>query len=245
MAIPSVPNRPGEPARLRSASPLPQALIVKVYSYIVAHDSGFAPNPFHDACTLACCKPVVRGRAEAGDIVVGLSRRSERVVYAMQVDEVADFGDYWNMAAFAAKKPVFPTGSAIELCGDNIYEPDGKDSFRQAPSFHSNVDGTEHAGNKRRDLSSRSVLVARRFTYFGQEAPPIPVSLTFLSVGRGHRCRFSCAEVRAVSEWFARLPHGIVGLPSGWPQTEGQSQGGRACAQLGGGEADATPARPR
>ena len=28
-----------------------------LYSYIVKHDNGFAPNPFHGFCTLACCKP--------------------------------------------------------------------------------------------------------------------------------------------------------------------------------------------
>ena len=52
---------------------------MRVFSYVVMHDSGFAPNPFHGHCTLACCKPKIRSQAKAGDIVVGLTTRSERV----------------------------------------------------------------------------------------------------------------------------------------------------------------------
>ena len=31
-----------------------------LFSYVVATDSGFAPNPFFGLCTLACCKPAIR-----------------------------------------------------------------------------------------------------------------------------------------------------------------------------------------
>ena len=30
---------------------------VKLYSYIVVHDAGLAPNPFYGWCTLAVCTP--------------------------------------------------------------------------------------------------------------------------------------------------------------------------------------------
>lgn len=33
-----------------------------LYSYVVAHDFGFAPNPFDGLCTLATCKPDIRKR---------------------------------------------------------------------------------------------------------------------------------------------------------------------------------------
>lgn len=45
---------------------------MRLYVYVVTHDTGFAPNPFHGYCTLATCKPHIRGRAEAGDWVIGL-----------------------------------------------------------------------------------------------------------------------------------------------------------------------------
>ena len=31
-----------------------------LFSYVIEHDLGFAPNPFHGVCTLACCKPQIR-----------------------------------------------------------------------------------------------------------------------------------------------------------------------------------------
>ena len=37
-----------------------------LYSYIVAYDGGSAPNPFHEFCTLAICKPGMRRTAEKG-----------------------------------------------------------------------------------------------------------------------------------------------------------------------------------
>lgn len=40
---------------------------MKLFSYIVTHDAGFAPNPFWGYCTLACCKPAIRRTANVGD----------------------------------------------------------------------------------------------------------------------------------------------------------------------------------
>lgn len=51
---------------------------MKVYSYIITHDSGFSPNLFHGVLTLACCKPMIRRSAEVGEVVVGLSIRAGR-----------------------------------------------------------------------------------------------------------------------------------------------------------------------
>ena len=33
---------------------------MKLFSYVVARDFAFAPNPFHGYCTLATCKPIIR-----------------------------------------------------------------------------------------------------------------------------------------------------------------------------------------
>jgi hypothetical protein len=40
---------------------------MQVYSYVIDHDPGFAPNPFHGICTLAGCKPKIRQYTEVGD----------------------------------------------------------------------------------------------------------------------------------------------------------------------------------
>src|SRR5882762_6472831 len=44
---------------------------VRLYSYVVARDFGFAPNPFYGFCTLATCKPRIRAHACVGDWVLG------------------------------------------------------------------------------------------------------------------------------------------------------------------------------
>jgi hypothetical protein len=94
-----------------------------VFSYVVVSDSGFAPNPFHGVCTLACCKPVIRRHAQVGDLIVGLSTRCERVVYAMKVSKVVGFDEYWRDAQGLAKRPDRSSSAARERRGDNIYEP--------------------------------------------------------------------------------------------------------------------------
>ena len=94
---------------------------VRVFSYVVANDGGFAPNPFHGVCTLACCKPKIRASAEVGDLVIGLTKRSERLVYMMLVSEALDFEDYWADPRFEVKKPKRPARTATQFVGDNIY----------------------------------------------------------------------------------------------------------------------------
>ena len=51
-----------------------------MFSYVIEHDLGFAPNPFHGACTLACCKPVIRKRAQLGDYILGTGAVVKRPV---------------------------------------------------------------------------------------------------------------------------------------------------------------------
>lgn len=41
---------------------------MRVYSYVMIADNGFAPNPYYGICTLACCKP--RIRKGVGDYVI-------------------------------------------------------------------------------------------------------------------------------------------------------------------------------
>ena len=72
----------------------------KMYSYVVARDYGFAPNPFHGFCTLATCKPEIRRTAHVGDWIVGTGSkkkgRDAHVVYAMRVTEKMTFNAYWR-----------------------------------------------------------------------------------------------------------------------------------------------------
>jgi hypothetical protein len=200
----------------------------RVFSYVVAADGGFAPNPFHGWCTLACCKPKVRKSARKGDLIVGLSRKCERLVYIMRVAEKLTFEEYWKDPRFQKKKPShFERGKpdwtrhSIEKNGDNIYEPDGRGGFRQLKSAH-----WDHAGDqesisaKEHDTWADAVLVTRDFVYFGGDGPEVGGDLSFLFVTRGHRCRFTPEQVAVVSRYFDQLPRGRRGVPGRWAKQD-------------------------
>jgi len=189
--------------------------VSRVFSYVVAYDSGFAPNPFKGLLTLACCKPKIRRTAGVGDIVVGLSSRCERVVYAAKVAEVIGFEEYWKDPRYEDRRPRMDSPRRVDRRGDNIYEPI-PGGYRQLHSNHSHRDGTENPGQKQTDLQGQNVLVCEKFTYWGGAGPDLSEELEFLTIGRNHRCRFSEEEVETVTRWFATLPGGVFGAPGLW-----------------------------
>lgn len=191
---------------------------MKLYSYIVKHDTGFAPNPFYGYCTLACCTPILRRRAEQGDWIVGLTPKSagNEIVYFMRVDDVVQsFSDYWADPRFRAKKPS-QTGELRKRCGDNIYAPHAR-GFRQLPSMHSKGN-LEHKGNKAHDLSGKRILVSEAFAYFGSKPLPLPSELRCLIVQRGHRSRFSDETKAAFVRFAGTVGFGIHAAPRQWTQ---------------------------
>lgn len=150
---------------------------MKLYSYIVARDFGFAPNPFFGFCTLATCKPRIRAGASVGDWIVGTGAKSRydlvgRLIYAMQVSEIVDFESYWNDPRFLRKRPNLK-GSLKVVYGDNIYHRAGK-NWVQANSHHSLENGRPNKANIAWDTGVDRVLVATKFVYWGKVAPTIP-----------------------------------------------------------------------
>ena len=153
-----------------------------IYSYTITRDYGFAPNPFYAMCTLATCKPNIRGKAEKGDWIVGVGSAStaykNKLIYAMQVEKKITFDEYWNGEEYQCKKPVM-NGSLKQNYGDNIYHHvDGK--WVQENSHHSNKDGSPNLINLKRDTKSDAVLISTRFWYFGEDAIEIPKKLAVL-----------------------------------------------------------------
>lgn len=71
---------------------------MKLFSYVVDHDNGFAPNPYYGVCTLAHCKFGRKGYknavelAKVGDWVVGTGGKGKKsaghgkLIYAMRKD---------------------------------------------------------------------------------------------------------------------------------------------------------------
>jgi len=166
---------------------------MRLFSYIVRSDSGFAPNPYHGYCTLACCKPVIRRNARQGDWVVGISSKKSgnKLIFAMQITESPQtFKEYYTDPRFKSKKPRKRSKQYEFRRGDNIYKPLRNGTFLQLPSNHSNPDGSENHQKKMKDLNGKFVLISNKFWYFGNNMKKLPDNLSFLIVGRGHRSKF-------------------------------------------------------
>ena len=117
---------------------------LRLFSYVVTRDFGFAPNPFYGVCTLATCKPIIRRVAEIGDWVVGTgSKRNDRqkfLVFVMRVSDVISYNEYWMAPQYNCKKP-FLNGSFQQAYGDNIYFKDDDNVWQQLDSHHSLENG--------------------------------------------------------------------------------------------------------
>lgn len=187
----------------------------RLFSYIVEWDAGLAPNPWWEHCTLAVCKPQIRGTASEGDWIVGLSpkRLGYRLVYAMQVCEVLAFDEYFREPKYAVKVPDLESIDPRKRMGDNMYYQNEDGEYIQLPSAHSNPDGSTNWQHYRRDLNGGRVLAGAEYYYFGQQGLAIPASLDFLQVRRGHRCRFSLEQTREFLRYIEKLEPGIQGAP--------------------------------
>lgn len=188
----------------------------RIFTYVVTHDSGYAPNPFHRWCTLACCKPVIRSSAEKGDWVVGITSktRGHLLVYAMRVDEVLEIAEYWKDRRFLKKRPRWLPDWELsrDSVGDNCYEPVGRGRFLQHPCRHSRKNGRTNGRARDHDVGGKYVLVSKHFSYFGDDARPLPAGLPI--PGRGHRVVVvdGPAERRLVAR-LEKLKRGLRGPP--------------------------------
>ena len=201
---------------------------MKLFSYVVARDYGFAPNPFYGVCSLATCKPIIRRTASVGDWVIGTGTaergRSGTLVYAMQVSEILTYNEYGSSPQFQNKKPIL-TGSKKQAFGDNIYcFESGR--WRQANSHHSYADGEENQANIINDTKTDRVLLADKYVYFGGVGPQIPSKFRnylgedICQNGRGHKNKFSPDLINEFIEWVKSLDNwGYAGEPLDWNRT--------------------------
>lgn len=210
----------------------------RIYSYVVTHDSGFAPNPFFGICTLACCKPKIR--QSVGRLlkafpnekvwIVGLSPRQgirgNDIIYMMQVCSAMSFRDYWK--SHPEKRPIYAHGKQKQRRGDNIYEPDpsSPSSFRQLRSAHSlnpkdDIQWSQNPENLEHDLGGEYVLISDKFVYFGSSPVALPIELRDLVVGRAHKCNFPPEVLASFSHFLenyrAKIEAGsVLSMPHIW-----------------------------
>ena len=200
----------------------------RLFSYVVYLDAGFAPNPYHGYCTLACCKPHIRRSARVGDWIVGIGAASKgrggKAVFAMQVIETLSFEDYWEDQRFEAKRPRMDAGP-IEAVGDNIYHPDRQTgNWIQEYSQHSDTDCNACDSIMSKDLSVDRVLVGESFVYWGGDGPLLPLFAGEpLFAGQGHKFKYRPEVVAEFLDWYDELGlQGVVGEPADIPMAEAQ-----------------------
>ena len=202
---------------------------MRLHSYVVRYDSGFAPNPFYGICTLATCKPDIRSCAEIGDWVIGTGSADKRVlrgghlVYAMRVTESLSRDQYWSDPRFLCKRPKL-RGTTKHASGDNIYRRnDCGNNWEQLDSFHSNSDGSPNADHIARDTGVDRVLISTDFVYFGGHGPAIPTALRengkrdIVVQGRGRKVITDHDQIRQFEAWIKGLGEiGYAGPPLDW-----------------------------
>ncbi len=201
---------------------------VKLFSYVVARDYGFAPNPFFGVCTLATCKPRIRKAASVGDWIVGTGSkpkgRQRYLVYVMRVTETMTFNKYWKDERFRRKKPNL-RGSMKQAFGDNIYFQDETGEWQQQDSHHSYQGGMPNPHNITNDTQTDRVLLSTEYAYWGGSGPEMPQRFSDdygfdIFALRNHKCRFSKELVNDFLNWFHTLDaSGYLGEPLDWSKT--------------------------
>ena len=179
----------------------------RLFSYVITHDTGFAPNPFGGSLTLACCKPQIRNEASVGDWIVGMCPKRmdpRKVTFTMRVNETLSFREYFRDERFQHKKP---TAMAT---GDNIYNRTRTGKVKQLRNpFHGPQDIAH-------DTNTDRMLVGSIYWYFGGDAisPPDDLAdhLVYPYVGRKVVC--DADVIRSYVRWLSsQYRMGIHGEP--------------------------------
>ena len=189
--------------------------MTKLCTYVVTKDTGLAPNPYWNFCTVAVCTPNRQhARLSRGDWIVGVlsKRRGHRFLYSMEVQEVLDRDKYFRDIRFERKKPNL-RGNWRERCGDNFDSRAEDGTWIQ----HRN---RFHLGPKylAKDTRHSDVFVASRFWYLGRSATPIPEIFASLIGGRGIRTNHDERMSKDFRRWIVEnFTVGVHGLPNDNP----------------------------
>lgn len=162
--------------------------MIRLFSYVVEHDHGFAPNPCDHLCTLAKCKHGYTGwkniteLAAKGDWIAGTGGKNSKksaghgnLIYAMRVDQKMTLAEYCLMYS----------------------------------------DRRIDAGKEKVE-ADREVLLSRHFFYFGKNAVPIPRRFRddLEKKGPGYRNDFCPEFIHDFAEWLnENWDVGVYGAP--------------------------------
>jgi len=172
-----------------------------LFSYVVDHDLGFAPNPHSGYCTLVHCKfGGVSGRrnivelADVGDWVLGTGGQNKdsagngKLIYFMRVDEKLRFKDFLADRRFHGRRDCLDRGTR-----------------------------------------NKFALISRRYFYFGKNAldiselPDDLATTQLVKSGPGFRRDYPAAKLKRLARWLAdNYEVGVHGDPCGQKELHGQ-----------------------
>lgn len=199
--------------------------MMHLFSYRVEHDFGLAPNPFGGTISFAVCRGDIRSNKflQIGDWLVGTGSVSMknvgRLIYAMKVEEIISFDEYWNDPRFQYKIP-YLKGTLVQMYGDNFYHT-VDERMVQEPSAHSNPDLEQRIKLYNKDVKGKRVLLSKTFYYFGDKCPLIPTELqTLCSSSRAYKYKKITEEqINSFVSWLeSNYTVGIHGDPCNWKE---------------------------
>lgn len=198
---------------------------IKLFSYKMTDDVGFAPNPFHGFMTLACCKPGIRETKDAGNWIAGFTSKclngdtvgEERLIFLMKVNCKITYDEYWNNLKYKVKKPVLKSRDKKFRFGDNIYQPD-----LRSPDGYVQIQNCCHTTiqKKEEDLKSKQLLISRDFYYFGGKPlklnssirPNVPIRSTCY----GYLTEYHESKHPFINFIEQNYKKGIINYPTSW-----------------------------
>ncbi|MEI6422171.1 MAG: hypothetical protein WCP55_08120 [Lentisphaerota bacterium] len=169
--------------------------MTKLYSYVVNHDIGYAPNPYDSYCTLAHCKYIkirknITDMALLGDWIIGTGgvKKKEsagygKIIYVMRVDEIITLAAYYSDLRFKNR------------IDNHKYDP---------------------------KEATRNVLISQHYFYFGKNAIPISeipqnnLIHPLEKKGPRYRADFNPKFINQLTSWLENKYYiGMHGAPCG------------------------------
>ena len=188
---------------------------MNLYTYRLTVDSGDAPNPFGNICSLAICKPKIRKTCNIGDWIVGLvsqtlinktkgdKKEVNNILYAMKVTQKLTFEEYDILcnSYYINKLPKNDKkGDCIYYKKNNIY--------KQRKNYCHNLQ------NMKTDIGGKFVILSNDFYYFGKNSIEIPLHLKpIINKQQGHQKQKNKNYINDFIKFIKTQKKGINGIP--------------------------------
>lgn len=200
---------------------------MNLYTYRLTVDSGDAPNPYGNICSLAICKPSIRRCCKVNDWIVGLVSQTlinktkgnqtevNNILYAMRVTQKLTFEEYDILCKekFKNKLP------KIDKKGDCLYYKENdnykqNDNYKENDNYKQRKNYAHNLQNMKTDLGGKFVILSDDFYYFGKNSIKIPKHLEPIIIKQqGHQKDKNKNYISDFITFIRKQKQGINGTP--------------------------------